>query len=70
MLNSLEQNRIAQEELPNDAYTLINLGFNASYQGFNFDFAVKNIFNTIYTDHLSRLKTLFDDISIHNIKII
>lgn len=66
MLNYLEQNRIAQEELPNDAYTLINLGFNASYKGFDFNFAVKNIFNKIYTDHLSRLKTLFDDVAIPN----
>lgn len=66
MLNYLEQNRIAQEELPNDAYTLINLGFNASYKRFDFNFAVKNIFNKIYTDHLSRLKTLFDDVAIPN----
>ena len=66
MLNSLEQNRIAQEELPNDAYTLLNLGFNASYKKLDFNFAVKNIFNTIYTDHLSRLKTLFDDVAIPN----
>ena len=66
MLNSLEQNRIAQEELPNEAYTLLNLGFNASYKKLDFHFAVKNIFNTIYTDHLSRLKTLFDDVAIPN----
>lgn len=66
MINSLEQNRIAQEELPNDAYTLINLGFNASYKTFEFNFAVKNIFNKVYTDHLSRLKTLFDEVSIPN----
>ncbi len=66
MINSLEQNRIAQEELPNDAYTLINLGFNASYKGFDFNFAVKNILDKVYTDHLSRLKTLFDDVAIPN----
>lgn len=66
MINSLEQNRIAQEELPNAAYTLINLGFNASYQNFEFNFAVKNIFDKVYTDHLSRLKTLFDEVAIPN----
>lgn len=66
MINSLEQNRIAQEELPNEAYTLINLGFNASYKTFEFNFAVKNLFNKVYTDHLSRLKTLFDEVAIPN----
>ena len=66
MINSLEQNRIAQEELPNAAYTLINLGFNASYQNFELNFAVKNVFDKVYTDHLSRLKTLFDEVAIPN----
>lgn len=66
MINSLEQNRIAQEELPNDAYTLLNLGFSAYYKTFQFNFAVKNIFDKVYTDHLSRLKTLFDDVAVPN----
>jgi len=66
MLNSLEQNRVTQEELPNDAYTLINLGFSASYKSFQFDVTVKNLFDTVYTDHLSLLKTFIDGFVIPN----
>ena len=66
MLNSLEQNRVAQEELPNDAYTLINLGLSASYKSFQLDFTVKNLFDTVYTDHLSLLKTFIDGFVIPN----
>jgi len=43
-----------------------SLIFNASYKTFEFNFAVKNLFNKVYTDHLSRLKTLFDEVAIPN----
>jgi len=64
--NFLEQNRIAQEELPNAAYSLINLGFDASYKDLILNVAIKNLFDTQYTDHLSRLKTLFENVTIPN----
>ncbi|MFS4455120.1 TonB-dependent receptor [Maribacter sp. 2304DJ31-5] len=66
MQNYLRQDRIAQEELPNDAYTLINLGIGASYKKVAINFTIKNIFDTVYTDHLSRLKTIFEDVAIPN----
>ena len=65
-LNFLEQNRIADEEIANDDYHLINLGFDASYKAFDFSFTVKNIFDQEYTDHLSRLKTAFEDVVVPN----
>ena len=65
-LNFLEQNRIADEEIANDDYHLINLGFDASYKAFDFSFTVKNIFDQEYTDHLSRLKTAFEDVVVSN----
>ena len=66
MQNFLSQNRIAQEELPNQAYTLIDLGIVASYNQLQFSVTAKNIFDTVYTDHLSRLKTIFDDVAVPN----
>lgn len=66
MENYLRQDRIADEELPNDAYTLINFGIGASYKKVSFNFTIKNIFDTVYTDHLSRLKTIFEDVAIPN----
>ena len=66
MQNFLAQNRIAQEELPNEAYTLIDLGIVASYNQLQFSITAKNIFDTVYTDHLSRLKTIFDDVAVPN----
>ena len=66
MQNFLSQNRIAQEELPNQAYTLIDLGIVASYNQLQFSITAKNIFDTVYTDHLSRLKTIFDDVAVPN----
>jgi len=57
--NFLEQNRVADEELTNNDYHLVDAGFNASYKKFNFSFTVRNIFDIEYTDHLSRLKTAF-----------
>ena len=64
--NFLEQNRVANQELKNGDYHLINLGFNASYDKFNFNFAIKNIFDISYTDHLSRLKDTFESFSVPN----
>lgn len=66
MQNFLAQNRIAEEELPNEAYTLIDLGVAASYKNLFFTVTAKNIFDTAYTDHLSRLKTIFDDVAVPN----
>ena len=66
MQNFLAQNRIAQEELPNEAYTLIDLGIAASYNQLQFSVTAKNIFDTVYTDHLSRLKTIFEDVAVPN----
>jgi len=64
--NYLRQDRIAEEELPNDAYTLLNFGISASYKKVALNFTIKNIFDTVYTDHLSRLKTIFEDVAIPN----
>ncbi len=64
--NYLSQNRVSEFELPNEAYTLVNLGFNATYKSFAFDFTVKNLFNVNYVDHLSRLKTVFEEVIIPN----
>ena len=66
MQNFLEQNRIADQELPNEAYTLIDLGVAASYNKLQFSVTAKNIFDTVYTDHLSRLKTIFEDVAVPN----
>lgn len=57
--NFLEQNRVADEELTNNDYHLVDAGFNTSYKKFNFSFTIRNIFDIEYTDHLSRLKTAF-----------
>ncbi len=64
--NFLRQDRIAAEELPNEAYTLLNAGLGLSYKNVTLNFTLKNIFDTVYTDHLSRLKTIFDDLAIPN----
>jgi len=64
--NFLEQNRIADEELKNDDYHLIDLGINASYKSFSFSLIAKNLFDQEYTDHLSTLKTAFEDFSVPN----
>ena len=64
--NFLEQNRIAEEELKNEDYHLIDFGFNMSYKAYNFSFVVKNVFDQEYTDHLSRLKTTFEDFAVPN----
>lgn len=64
--NFLEQNRIAEEELKNDDYHLIDFGFNLSYKAYNFSLVVKNVFDEAYTDHLSRLKTTFEDFAVPN----
>ena len=66
MLNYFDQNRVAQEELPNDGYSIFNLGFGASYKKLQFDFTVKNIFDKEYTDHLSLLKTFIDGFILPN----
>ncbi len=64
--NFLEQNRITEEELANADYHLVNLGFNASYKRFNFNVVIKNLFDRNYTNHLSRLKTSFDNLIVPN----
>lgn len=64
--NFLEQNRIADNELKNDDYHLVDFGFNASYKAISFSIAVKNIFDQEYTDHLSRLKTTYEGFSVPN----
>ncbi len=66
MQNFLRQDRIAIEELPNDAYTLLNAGLSLSIKKVSLNVTLKNIFDTIYTDHLSRLKTIFDDFAVPN----
>lgn len=64
--NFLEQNRIAAEELANDDYHLFDLGFSISYKKLSFNVIAKNIFDQEYTDHLSRLKTTFDNLVVPN----
>jgi len=66
MVNFLDQNRVSQFELPNEAYTLFNLGLRFTYKRYDLNLGVKNIFNTVYVDHLSRLKTLFEDFALPN----
>lgn len=57
--NFLEQNRVADNELKNNDYHLMNFGITGSYKKINFNCSVKNIFDIEYTNHLSRLKTSF-----------
>lgn len=64
--NFLEQNRIANEEIANDDYHLIGLGANISYKRFDFNIIAKNVFDVEYTDHLSRLKTTFENLVVPN----
>ncbi len=58
---TLEQNRIADYELPTGAYNLVNAGvdfaFNIYEQKVLLNLSVNNIFNKTYYDHLSRYKT-------------
>ncbi len=62
--NFIAQNRVANGELKNNDYHLVDLGLNASYKSFNFSASVKNVFDIVYTDHLSRLKTSFAESNI------
>jgi iron complex outermembrane receptor protein len=56
----LDQNRVGQFETPSDSYNLVNMGANMEVKtkslSFDIDAGVKNVFNTEYIDHLSRLK--------------
>ena len=58
----LDQNRIGQFETKSDSYNLINIGaaLELKTKGYAFliDTGVKNVLNTEYIDHLSRLKDL------------
>ncbi|MCL1938951.1 MAG: TonB-dependent receptor [Candidatus Azobacteroides sp.] len=57
---SFKQNRIAEYEMPTDAYSLINTGvyldFNIHKYKFRADVVVNNLLNKCYYDHLSRYK--------------
>jgi len=64
--NFLEQNRIADEELANNDYHLFDIGCNVSYKNFDFNVVAKNLFDQAYTNHLSRLKTTFENIVVPN----
>ena len=66
VVNFLEQNRVGQFELENDDYILLNAGVSASFRQFQFSVTAKNIFDTSYVDHLSRLKTIFENNPIPN----
>jgi iron complex outermembrane receptor protein len=56
----LEQNRVGQFETASDSYNLVNIGANMEVKtkslSFDIDAGVKNLLNTEYIDHLSRLK--------------
>ncbi|WP_010520741.1 TonB-dependent receptor [Aquimarina agarivorans] len=64
--NFLEQNRVANNELKNDDYHLLAAGISTSFKNINLSVTAKNLFNQEYTDHLSRLKTSFDDFAVPN----
>lgn len=56
------QNRVSSFETPTSAYHLINIGLNFKWitknQPVLFQLGVKNLLNTDYIDHLSRLKNI------------
>jgi iron complex outermembrane recepter protein len=56
------QTRIADYELATPDYHLFNFGISIRYEttktALNFDTGIKNIFNTNYTDHLSRFRAI------------
>jgi iron complex outermembrane recepter protein len=56
------QQRIADYELATPDYHLFNFGINIRYETakttLSFDTGIKNIFNTNYTDHLSRFRAI------------
>jgi len=58
----LDQNRIGLFETPTPSYHLVNIGMNLEIANENnpieITTGVKNLFNTTYIDHLSRLKNL------------
>ena len=55
------QNKVAFNELPSDAYNLVNVSLNAAInlkQAIGLSIGCKNIFNEQFIDHLSRLKNI------------
>ena len=56
----LDQNRVGQFETESDSYNLVNIGTTMLVKtktiSFDIDAGVKNLLNTEYIDHLSRLK--------------
>lgn len=55
----LEQNQIGLLETKSPDYHLLNLGVNLKYKEiFKISCGVRNVFNTSYTNHLSRLKNI------------
>jgi len=57
---TFDQNHLAEDEDPTGGYSLFDLGFggmmNAGGHAIKFDFAVLNLLNKAYFDHLSRYK--------------
>ncbi|MEN9997903.1 MAG: hypothetical protein RI922_893 [Bacteroidota bacterium] len=56
-----QQNRVASFETPSPGYQLINIGTNwklGKKSPMNIGFGIKNLLNTTYIDHLSRLKNI------------
>ena len=51
-----EQNRLAEEELKSDAYTLLNFGLGFTFHKFKLGLFARNLLNTEYIPHLSLLK--------------
>lgn len=58
----LNQNRVGQFETKSESYNLVNIGTNMEVRTksitFDIDAGVKNLLNTQYIDHLSKLKDL------------
>ncbi len=58
----LNQNRVGQFETESESYNLVNIGTNMEVKTksitFDIDAGVKNLLNTEYIDHLSKLKEL------------
>ena len=54
-----KQNNHAEYESPTNSYNIFNLQLGiALHQKFNSTIGINNIFNTVYTPHLSRVRTL------------
>jgi len=61
----LQQNKVDDFELPTDGYIILNLALQYNYLINNslniITLEVENLFNTIYYNHLSRIKSVYPE---------